>query len=299
MIKINPTEEAIKFHYDKVSERFNKIIDQKYFERGKGKDKIYLSNCFLRFLSNNFEELISGVPQKLLDIHIEYVELSFSKIERDNIKNFFIQTGYGNFPNKEFLNFLNIDSCVYCNRNYTLNFRNLNNARAELDHWFPKSDFPILALSFFNLIPSCHSCNHIKLNSCPKDGWGNALKNINHPYFDKNVFSFSYYYEGNLNNCNVKINLGNDYKTQKTLEFNKTNEIYNTHSSKELKDLLNLRYKYSSNYLDHLLNKTFSGLSMSEEEAYRMIFGIETKEENYHKRPFSKFKHDIIEELKK
>lgn len=36
---------------------------------------------------------------------------------------------------------------------------------------------------------------------------------------------------------------------------------------------------------------------MSKEEAYRMVFGIETKEEDYHKRPFSKFKKDIIDEL--
>jgi hypothetical protein len=28
-----------------------------------------------------------------------------------------------------------------------------------------------------------------------------------------------------------------------------------------------------------------------------MFFGIEIKEENYHKRPFSKFKKDIIAEL--
>jgi hypothetical protein len=60
----------------------------------------------------------------------------------------------------------------------------------------------------------------------------------------------------------------------------KIKEIYNTHSEKELKDLLDLRYKYSKNYLDILLNKTFSGLSMSKEEAYRMIFGIEIKEED-------------------
>jgi hypothetical protein len=298
MINIQPTPEAIKFHYDEVTTRFDKIIDKKYFERGKAKDKIYLPNCFLWFLSNNFEDLITGHPSKLLSIHKNYLEISLSKIERDNIKSFFIQTAYGNFSNKEFLDFLNIDSCVYCNRNYTLNFRKINNARAELDHWFPKSDFPILAVSFYNLIPSCHSCNHIKLNSAPEGNWNNALKNINHPYFDKNEFTFSYDYEETLNNFNVKISFEN-LKTKNTLEFNKIDEIYNAHSTKELKDLLDLRYKYSKNYLDNLLNKTFSGLSISEEEAYRLIFGIETLEKNYHKRPLSKFKHDIIKEIKR
>jgi len=45
-----------------------------------------------------------------------------------------------------------------------------------------------------------------------------------------------------------------------------------------------------------LINKTFHGL-MSKEDIYRMISGIEVKEEKYYKRPFSKFKHDIIKEL--
>ncbi len=241
MLKIEPNHEAIKFHYNKVSETFNKIIQYKCFK--KNYKIVYLPNCFLWFLSNNFEELISGHPEKLLNIHNEYEKLSFSKNERDDIKSFFIR-GYRHFPNKDFLNLLNIDTCIYCNRNYTLDFKNLNNARAELDHWLPTSDFPILALSFNNLIPSCHSCNHIKLNKCPYGGWHDVLKIINHPYFDKNEFNFSFNFCGELNRFNIKINTL-DAKTQKTLEFNKTNEIYNLHASKELQDLIDLLYKYS------------------------------------------------------
>ena len=64
---------------------------------------------------------------------------------------------------KYFLDLIGIDTCVYCNRNYTINLTKTH-ARAELDHWFPKTQFPLFALSFYNLIPSCHSCNHIKGN---------------------------------------------------------------------------------------------------------------------------------------
>lgn len=298
MLKIDPTPEAIKFHYDVVSERFNKIIKDKYLLRGKEKKKIYLSPCFLFFLSDNFDDLIGGIPQKLLEINKKYEELSFSETDDNNIKNFFLQTGYGNFPNKKFLNHLNINSCVYCNRNYTLDIISLNNARAELDHWFPKSEFPILALSFYNLIPSCHSCNHIKLNKSPNKGWDLALDTICHPYFEKNVFTFSYYYE-TLNSFKVKINVEENSKSENTVKFNSTKEIYESHSHIELRDLIDLRYKYSKNYLENLLDKTFSGLLISQEEAYRMIFGIEIREENFHKKPFSKFKFDIIEELRR
>ncbi len=106
------------------------------------------------------------------------------------------------------------------------------------------------------------------------------------------------YSYNSINDFNMKLKVTKNTKTDTTLAFNKINEIYNTSSEKELKDLLDLRYKYSENYIDILLNKTFSNLALSKEEIYRMIFGIETKEEDYHKRPFSKFKHDIIEELR-
>lgn len=291
MIKINPSSEAVKFHHEKVLDTFETLISNGYIKRNNKIKNICKE--FISFLEKYKLELITAKPNRLIEIHEEYKKKQFSKHQIELIKSFFIQTGYGSFPKKEFLNLLNIDTCVYCNRNYTLYFGG-NNARAELDHWFPKGEFPILALSFYNLIPSCHSCNHIKGASKSFD-WLTALDKMNHPYFDKNEFTFSYDYHS-LNDFKMKINVEH-IKTKETLKFNKTKEIYDAHSEKELKDLLELRYKYSNNYLDILLNKTFSDLSMSKEEAYRMIFSIEIKEEDYHKRPFSKFKHDIIEEL--
>lgn len=295
MLKINPTQEALDFHKRYAEKVFNKLIEDKFVER-EGEKK-YLPNCFLRFLSNNFVELILAKPQRLLEIHQEFLKLSFSKEEHRLIKSFFIDTGYENFKNKDFLNHLNIDTCTYCNRNYTLQFDlETNHARAQLDHWFPKESFPILALSFYNLIPSCSSCNHIK--GAAKDcDWLKALENLNHPYISKNDFTFSYEYE-NFNDFAMKIKVEKDSKSEKTLAFNRTKEIYNAQSDKELKDLLELRLKYSENYIDTLVNKTFKGVA-SKAEIYRMIFGIETEEDNYHKRPFSKFKKDIIEELLK
>ena len=293
MLKVVLLEEAKNFHYNYVSKVFNDAIKNKSIRRNN--QLVNLPNCFLSFLSNNFDELISGEPKRLLEIHQEFIKLTFPDIETKIIKEFLLETGYKNFKNKEFLNLLNIDTCIYCNKNYTLQYDlETNHARAELDHWFPKNDFPILALSLYNLIPSCHSCNHIKGASKDYD-WLKALENQNHPYCDKNDFSFSYDYK-TYNDLSIKIKVEKDSKTDKTLKFNKTEEVYNAHSNKELKDLLDLRYKYSENYIDILIHETFKGV-MSKEEVYRMIFGIEIKEEDYHKRPFSKFKHDIIEEL--
>lgn len=296
MLHINPTKEAIEFHREKVLKLFEETINKGYILRKKIQKK--LSKEFLVFLDKYKDELISARPDRLLQISQEFEKKRISTYQLKLIKSFFIQTGYKNFPNKEFLNLLGINTCIYCNKNYTLDLDNLNNARAELDHWFPKETYPILALSFYNLIPSCHSCNHIKHNNAPDGGWDNALQNINHPYLEDktSTFSFSYFFTS-LNQPKAIIKSTSE-KAKKTIEFNKIDKIYDAQSDRELKDLLDLRYKYSQNYLDILLNKTFTReFSMSKEEAHRMVFGIETKEEDYHKRPFSKFKKDIIDEL--
>lgn len=298
MLKINPTKEAIDFHYKNVSKIFNNVIRDGSITRTINKKKEELPKCFLKFLKNYFDEIITGKPRKLLEIHCEFLKLSFSKEEFKLIQSFFLQTGYGNFQKKfgkEFLNYLNFDTCIYCNRNYTLQFDlETNHSRAELDHWFPKNEFPILSLSFYNLIPSCHSCNHMKGEAKGFD-WLKALTKLNHPYLDKMDFSFSYYFK-NLNDINSKIVVEENSKTEKTLIFNKTKEIYEAHSTRELKDLIDLRYKYPENYLK-ILSDTFQNISITKEESYRMIFGIEINEDDFHKRPFSKFKKDIIEEL--
>lgn len=53
-----------------------------------------------------------------------------------------------------------LDVCPYCNISYTYNRK--SNATAQLDHFFPKSEYPILSLCFYNLIPSCPACNRLK-----------------------------------------------------------------------------------------------------------------------------------------
>ncbi|MDQ7066856.1 MAG: hypothetical protein Q9M40_01995 [Sulfurimonas sp.] len=50
---------------------------------------------------------------------------------------------------------LNLSVCPYCNRNTIYNITNKNRRTSDLDHFYPKSKYPFLAVSFYNLIPSC------------------------------------------------------------------------------------------------------------------------------------------------
>jgi hypothetical protein len=197
---------------------------------------------------------------------------------------------------------LDRNTCTYCNRSYTVtviykddNTGRVNNStrvvRPAFDHWFPKSKYPVLSMSLYNLIPSCPLCN-----SSIKGDTDMSLRSYLHPYTNvpKQAFSFDYLYE-DVHANNVMMRVKPQTKSARTLTAFKIKEVYDAHSAFELKDLLEIRYKYSENYLETLF-RSFS-LPVTEKEAYRMIFGVEYDDELHHRRPFSKFKKDILAKL--
>ncbi|WP_185204633.1 HNH endonuclease [Chryseobacterium sp. C3] len=307
-------------------------IKNKIFPRIRKDGNIYIDDIEKNNLINKIgltkekiKEIITSKPKRLIEINSEFMNNYITNFEESeyfaytalkeneksyctkyhekilNLKRVFNYRQY--VSNNYFLaELLDIHTCIYCNRNYVKTIGNTNEktARAEYDHFFSQSKYPLLALSFYNLIPICGNCNKKKLDN------NFTLKSHLHPYSfsdEEKKFTFSFRKKNFIEN-NVKINISTNDKAskekiEKTFSDLHLEKIYNVHSDKELRDLLDLRYKYSKNYLDILCNKTFESLNLSQEEAYRMIFGIETNEDDYHKRPFSKFKHDIIEELKK
>ena len=92
-------------------------------------------------------------------------------------------------------NFINPDNkgllvCPYCNRNY------INDREpflgAEMDHFYSKDKYPMFAVSLYNFIPSCSTCNRIKkdhdlkINPFLKENKSNIkfdlIKNIGNGY---------------------------------------------------------------------------------------------------------------------
>ncbi|MCU5530672.1 hypothetical protein OCA90_07600, partial [Bacillus cereus] len=90
-------------------------------------------------------------------------------------KLFDIQEGWGPY---QLVMGLDLNVCPYCNRQYISSYYSKNGkTRGDLDHFFPKKKYPYLALSFYNLIPSCKVCN----SSLKNDKDFTYVKNI-HPY---------------------------------------------------------------------------------------------------------------------
>lgn len=196
------------------------------------------------------------------------------------------------------------NTCTYCNRLYTFtiirkdeNTGHVNDTtritRPQFDHWLAKKKYPLFGLSFYNLIPSCSVCN-----SSVKGEDTYNLKSHMHPYVNEPKESFKFSYVKSSYGKNEVLLKFNGAKVERTMNDLKIKEIYDEHSDFELQDLLDLRYKYSDNYLDILFNSTFDLGEVKKKDAYRMVFGIEIDPEDFHKRPFSKFKYDILKELK-
>ena len=196
---------------------------------------------------------------------------------------------------------LNQSTCTYCNRMYTntiisenVDGSELKISRPQFDHWFPNTRFPLLAVSFFNLIPSCTVCN-----SSLKSDKLFQIGTHYHPYVDRIMpkeFKFSYGYTNKTLN-GLKITLDTTKNSiDKVLKIFRIEEVYNAHTE-EVKDLLKIKQLYNDRYLSILANDTYDGLKISKEELYRLAFGTYYDDIDFKKRPFSKLKKDILEEL--
>jgi len=198
------------------------------------------------------------------------------------------QIGYGAYY---FVEKLDLKTCPYCNRNYTFVVdEDSGKLRPEIDHFYPKSIYPFLAMSFYNLIPSCPICNHTKSNKDRLD-----LKN---PYDIKNEdFKFTYIPTSvDFSNIeNKKYDL-DDFDieldgNQANIEVFKLEELYKQHKDIVLELLIKKAY-YPKSYIEELKSFDFS-----EDEIYRYLLGNYKKDEDLHKRPLSKLTRDISEEL--
>lgn len=62
---------------------------------------------------------------------------------------------------------MGLSVCPYCEMEYVqeLDINGQKRRTLEFDHFFAKTDFPALAMCFYNLVPSCKQCNQLKLTS--------------------------------------------------------------------------------------------------------------------------------------
>jgi hypothetical protein len=268
---------------------------------GEHQDLRLINNRFIEFIDSKSNSHFDGESYRSYILDTKKKE----KPSKTKIHQFFIRLNtvfsYDDFGDNEYSKYkltenLNVRTCIYCNRMYALTHYKADGSNLmnpQLDHWLPKSKYPLLQVSFYNLIPSCDICNsRIKKVKEFKDG-------IHvHPY-DKNYqeIKFTYSFNNNLNEYKIGFDKTGiiPNKAIDTFEFLHVHEMYNGHIP-ELKDLIKIKEEYGDTYLKKL-EESFPSLNINQKDRYRLAFGVEIDPEKFHLYPLSKFKYDILKEL--
>lgn len=305
MLKIKFNKELFDLHIEEISEKIDNLfkeIDESSLEQV---DK----NC-LKYIRDNLKEILKA-DSKEMKIFIKYFKDNYPKsigiagqnkeewyplykIIRDEI----FEKEYNNWGKRKiygsykFVETLDLKTCPYCNRNYTFIVdEESRKLRPEIDHFYPKSIYPFLAMSFYNLIPSCSICNHTKSSK--------IKENLINPYdikdddfkftYKPNDISFSEVESKKYNMDSFEI----EFKNQnENIDIFKLDELYKQHKDIVVELLIKKVY-YPKSYLEELKNN----FGFTKDEIYRYLLNNYKKEEDLHKRPLSKLIKDISEEL--
>ena len=246
-------------------------------------------NIFIESKSYSFSDIVMASYEDVKKIAKVY-ESSKNKLD-DKYKDFIIDTLYDyRFPRTEFVKELQVTVCPYCNRNFVNSID--KRTMCDFDHFFDKNTYPILAVSFYNLIPVCHSCNHIKGNSkieySPHDtkyGTDDLL------HFDYYITGLDYLYD----NSQISIEIYPEEILEKNVDVLKLRDVYQIHTD-IVQECIKKATIFNPTYLDDLYN-TYSDLFTSRDELNRIVYGNYLEEADYGKRPLSKLMKDIVSQI--
>ncbi|MGG4409242.1 hypothetical protein ABER75_10930 [Niallia taxi] len=224
-----------------------------------------------------------------LSAEVKYIKDNLYSTYFANSSKYLIDTEYNA---AKLVHKLDISVCPYCNRNFINNVTYANRGlkrTSQIDHFYCKEKYPFLAMSFYNLIPSCPSCNHIKSTDrvyySPYDSrYGSSdLLQFNFIIKSLDFIKDSNQLEITLTPINKRI--------KSNIEVFRLRSQYEIHKD-IVQELFNKKLIYTDARLKEI-NENFSELFNDEEDMKRTIFGNFFKEENIHKRPLAKLTKDV------
>ncbi len=315
-----------EFYKNLFSNRdFTKPIDKLKYLRSKYRG---IGRQYLDKIINEYDDILRAKPSRFFELINEFnAILKFEKFPKNYAEKIVLAMRYGDLRDNEYLGLaknLGFNSCIYCNAQlanvinleyYKKNFKDKGikkgdirrrKANFELDHFYPKSKYPFLCTSFYNLIPSCSSCNKAKSSE-------EALFMLYSEDDDLDVYSFVLDKDVELNYWNnqkteeIKFHFTH-YKDQNNIDSDdkkllsnhsklfRIQELYETQKDIVV-ELLHKSKAYKEANNRHLI-RDFNELFPDKEMIERLLISNYTKPEDIHKRPMAKFTQDIARQLK-
>jgi hypothetical protein len=260
------------------------------------KDKL---DDFPKDCKYSLEEVLKAKPEKLYEI------ATWAEDKKSDYA--FMINKYKNFTSKKdeydaykLASKVKVNVCPYCNLNATYTViveDNKKITRPEFDHFYDKDTHPILALSFYNLIPSCHICNST-LKGIEKF----SIESHLNPYSDSfdevakfrlKIGDSSFYHS--IKGFDVTLE-SDDARAKNNIKSFELETLYQNHKDIIL-ELIQKEAIYNESYLDELLSQYEGTLFKNREDLQRLISGGYISDEEIGKRPLSKLIKDISKEL--
>lgn len=194
---------------------------------------------------------------------------------------------------------LNVKTCPYCNMHYTLYAEEGPTAkerltRLQFDHFIDKSSYPMLSMSFFNLIPSCAVCNQGKSKT--------SLPTKFNPYSKSIASAFRFeldnplgFFTGSVIKDAIQISLVPEvgYTPQDIASFDSVfhlRALYGRHKD-IVKEVFDRAYT-ETYYCTPSAHFTKLGAD-AQRYIEKLWYGVSTKEDEITTRPMSKFILDL------
>lgn len=259
-------------------------------------------------------EMITVKPDKYKQYHKNH----FAQYDRDGTKEVNLSAiykgivealHYDNVQAKIFPKYarlMGIRSCVYCNAQFAVSAKKGKTDRGKvfrstytLDHWQPKSKYPYMAVSFYNLYPCCSPCNQMKSYKAPY--WILYCK----PDEDSNPFNFkiedesllNYEFEWDAEKLEIQFLDKNTGKLpEKYDEYFHIKKLYANFKS-EVEEVIWRKRTYNDAML--VAMKESELYNVRPEEIHRFIYGYYENEKDLLKRPLAKLLQDVGKQLDK
>ncbi|MGD9554661.1 MAG: HNH endonuclease [Arcobacteraceae bacterium] len=242
---------------------------------------------------------------------IKILEKNKNKSSLSKLKYVFNYEKFQSEITKFFTDNFDFRTCFYCNKDFITNFdADKKVSTFQLDHFYDKGKYPYLALSFYNLIPSCPTCNSSKVkgakNTFEHDSKVGTFENETCIAPNDKTFDFHQKVKFKLlldKNCkhlyvkdkeDIDIPLKEQFTEQydKYIEIFKLNERYKAHKDIVF-DMIQKAELYPESRLKELQDLTGIPFQQIKKDIFNLIY----ENEDLSKKPFSKIIVDMSKEL--
>lgn len=206
------------------------------------------------------------------------------------------------FP--KYAKMMGIRSCVYCNAQFAVSAKKGKTDRGKvfrstytLDHWQPKSKYPYMAVSFYNLYPCCSPCNQKKSYKDPY--WILYCKSSSesNPYYFKLDDDTLLSYEFDWDAEKLKLHFLDKNTGALPTEYDKYFHIRKLYANFkiEVEEVIWRKRAYNDAMLEAM--KESELYKVRPEEIHRFVYGYYENEKDILKRPLAKLLQDVANQL--